>query len=75
MPSITAASCELEAGAPGTEVTPQMIEAGVAAYLACDREFDPVERIVREVFEAMVRPPQPTGVTSSNQRSVPIFRW
>jgi hypothetical protein len=48
----TAASREIsEAGAP--EVTPAMIQAGVDAYLACDRDFDLPERIVTDVFRAM----------------------
>jgi hypothetical protein len=40
-------------GAPGVELTPAMIEAGVEAYRACDRDYDPDERVVSEVFQAM----------------------
>ena len=34
--------------------TPVMIDAGVSAYLALDREWDSLERIVTDVYEAMV---------------------
>lgn len=39
------------AGAP--HITPAMMAAGVDALLALDREFDPPEQVVREVYEAM----------------------
>jgi hypothetical protein len=35
------------------EVTPEMIEAGVDVYLECDREQDPWEQIVSQVFMVM----------------------
>jgi len=34
-------------------VTPQMVSAGVRAYLALDRDFDAFERIVSDVYQAM----------------------
>jgi hypothetical protein len=41
-------------------VTPEMIEAGVDAYMECDREHDPYAQIVAQVFAAMwsAIPPQ-----------------
>jgi hypothetical protein len=46
-----------EAGAPGDEieVTPEMIEAGVDAYIENDRFFHLPEEIVRNIFIAMQR--------------------
>lgn len=43
------------AGAPEIEVTPAMIDAGIDAYLAADREFDQPDKVVIEVFQAMTR--------------------
>ena len=40
-----------DAGLP--EITPEMVDAGVAALLAIDREWDEPAQIVTEVFEAM----------------------
>jgi hypothetical protein len=50
--------CE-EATAPlarpaAIEITPEMIEAGLDAYWNLDREADPDERIVSEIFRAMI---------------------
>jgi hypothetical protein len=55
-----------QAGAPTTaarysadvieiDLTPAMIDAGVDAYLALDRGFDQPDKIVMEVFQAMIR--------------------
>lgn len=35
-------------------ITPQMVAAGLDAYWALDREHDPDERIISEVFRAMM---------------------
>ena len=44
-----------EAGAPGKEieVTPEMIEAGAAAILACDRRASSVEDLAEAAYLAM----------------------
>jgi hypothetical protein len=36
-----------------TEVTPEMLQAGVDAYMECDRVDDPWEQIVSQVYSAM----------------------
>jgi hypothetical protein len=49
------------------EVTPEMIEAGIYAYLDCDREHDPDSQIVSQVFEAMLmaRPPMSLSISAT----------
>ena len=37
------------------EITEQMIEAGVDAYVACEWRRGDEERVIREVFKAMCR--------------------
>jgi hypothetical protein len=43
-----------ETGAGAGEITPAMIEAGVAEYLLHDRENDPANAIVCDVYQAMI---------------------
>ena len=47
------------------EITPEMIEAGVAAYYAESREFegvnDALERIFRAMIEASIKPIRQSG--------------
>lgn len=53
--SPTAASCDLrEDGAPEVEITPEMIDAGVSAYLDFDLRFGDIEDRVSAVYCAMV---------------------
>lgn len=54
------------------EVTPQMIEAGLDAYWSLSRDDEDDERIVREVFEAMVR--QSCLLVPSRSQSETQFR-
>lgn len=57
--------------APEIEITPAMIAAGVDAYLDCDREFDPPEQVVMEVFRAMLQARHaPTTEAASNRQLV-----
>lgn len=42
------------AGAPVVILTPAMVQAGVDAYRECDRDFDSDERVVTEVFQAVL---------------------
>jgi hypothetical protein len=52
----------LPAGAPETaeiEITPEMIEAGILAYLKHDSRFDDDNEAVRQVFLAMMRARRP----------------
>jgi hypothetical protein len=37
------------------EVTPEMIEAGVAAYYGSDRRFDADDEIVTRIFKSMMK--------------------
>jgi hypothetical protein len=70
----SAAAPVIGAGAP--EVTSAMIDAGVDAYLALDREFDAAERIVTEVFRAMAEvSQQPTPAAASSRQSVRQSHW
>jgi hypothetical protein len=59
-----------DSGQAGTEIelTPEMIEAGLSAYLSLDREHDPYERIVTEIFQAMVAARLPKGQAASCHR-------
>ena len=51
------------------EVTPEMVSAGVDAYLECDREHDPWEQIVSQVYSAMaIRVPRPKPEASSGRQ-------
>lgn len=65
------------AGAPAeVEMTPAMVAAGVDAYWACDREFDASEKIVSEVFQAMIAVHlSPMPEASSDHRSKHISPW
>lgn len=65
----TAVACELAAGAPEMEITPAMIVAGVRVYARADHEFDPVERIILEIFQEMKKASLPTGATAPSPRS------
>jgi hypothetical protein len=60
----------------GLELTPEMIEAGIDAYSRLDREFDSTERIVTDVFLAMVEAARlPRCVVSSDRQRAPISPW
>lgn len=50
------------------EITPKMVAAGIEALLACDREFDPPDQIVTEVFLAMAQAALPPTVSTSSDR-------
>ena len=57
-----------EAGAPETEIeiTPEMIEAGVAEFLAYDSDYERPRDAVVEIYLAMTKliqlpPPDPSG--------------
>ena len=50
------------------EITPEIIEAGVTAYLECDREFDSYEQIISNVFQAM------TEASHAPNRAVSLSR-
>jgi hypothetical protein len=41
------------ARAADIDITPVMIDAGIDAYRACDREFDPDSQIVSDIYRAM----------------------
>lgn len=68
------------AGAPDQlgefEITPAMVEAGLDAYRALDREFDTDERIVSEIFGAMAGARhKPSRQVSSDRQSAPQSHW
>ncbi len=55
-PSITAAPCGLSgAGAPGTEIeiTPEMIEVGLAVLLNFDSRFERETWVVEDIYRSM----------------------
>lgn len=64
-----------EAGAP--EITPAMIDAGIDAYCALDREFDSFERIVRDIYLVMeaARLQPPTCASVSSRQLVRQSDW
>jgi hypothetical protein len=65
-------------GAPDIKITDAMIDAGIDAYLALDREWDLPERIVRDIFEAMLQAslnPPPTTEAALSRRSVRQSHW
>jgi hypothetical protein len=65
------------ADAKDSEVTPAMLDAGVDAYLACDREFEAAQKIVMDVFQAMeqARARGLKPVVCSVHRTAPISPW
>jgi hypothetical protein len=72
----TAALREFGAGASEIEITPAMIKAGVDAYVACDREFDSIEKIITDVFQAMMDTTrQPKCAAVSNLELAPQSHW
>jgi hypothetical protein len=63
-------------GDPETVVTPAMIAAGIDAYMVLDHEFDALERIVMDIYEAMEAARRsPKSSVSSDRRLTPISAW
>jgi hypothetical protein len=56
-------------------LTPEMVSAGLNAYWGLDREHDPDERIVSEVFRAMLlASPETNRAAFLRPRSIPRSR-
>lgn len=64
------------ADAGTSEITPAMIAAGIEAYLACDREFEPYEKIITDVFRSMVEARrEQTPAVSSDPQLRSVSHW
>ena len=44
----------INAGAPEIEITPEMIEAGVACFYRHDPRIDDIEEILPDIFRTMI---------------------
>jgi dsRNA-specific ribonuclease len=69
-PAATAHDQQPKLGADAPQITEEMIEAGVAAYRALDREFEADERIVSDVFQAMAQQAQQAQQARQSRREV-----
>lgn len=66
---------EDDSGVTRIDVTPEMVRAGVAAYLECDRENDPDDQIVRAIAEAVLASICQVGEPTSDQEAARADRY